>query len=597
MRKKAILVFSSSLLICLFTAIAGRGQHLLRVRPVDKDSAFVADSLQLQMRFDNQFACIRYIDDLPALLRSKGFPTASIDSVISDTAQTLIQLYLGRQYQWMSLRPSGIEAQALLESRFSQRDFIDKPIDLNRLQQIQKRILRYYDNIGYPFAQVYLDSPQLQQNQMQALLKVNPGVQYHIDSIRVFGKGKIRSSFLQQYLNIRNGSLFSRDKLEKVSGRLLELPFIEEVQPSDLTLLGSGAILNLYLQPKRSSQVNFLIGFLPANNETGKLQLTGDVNLNLRNVLSAGETILLNWQQLQVQSPRLNLGYQQPYLFNSAFGIDFAFGLFKKDSTFLQLNAQLGIQYLLSARQSGKLYIQNQSTFLLAAGADTNFVKQTKRLPPNIDVSAIGVGLDYEWNNTNYRLNPRKGNECSISVVAGLKTIKPNTDILNLKEQGFDYARLYDSLQTKTYQLRVRGKWAHYFPLGRTTTLRTSVTAGLFSSQNIFRNELFQIGGYRLLRGFDEESIFATRYAVASAEYRILVALNSYFFGFADAGRVVNRYQLVNQTNNFISGGLGLAFETRTGLLNISYALGKRDDLPFNLRQASKIHFGYVNYF
>ena len=33
--------------------------------------------------------------------------------------------------------------------------------------------------------------------------------------------------------------------------------------------------------------------------------------------LGAGETIGLNWQQLQVKSPRLNIIYQHPYLFNT----------------------------------------------------------------------------------------------------------------------------------------------------------------------------------------------------------------------------------------------------------------------------------------
>jgi hypothetical protein len=46
-----------------------------------------------------------------------------------------------------------------------------------------------------------------------------------------------------------------------------------------------------------------------------------------------------------------------------------------------------------------------------------------------------------------------------------------------------------------------------------------------------------------------------------------------------------------------VSTGLGMAFETKFGLLNVSYAIGKRDDVKFNLRGASKIHFGYVNYF
>ena len=362
-------------------------------------------------------------------------------------------------------------------------------------------------------------------------------------------------------------------------------------------MLGSGSILNLYLAPKRSSQANFLIGFLPSASQTGKLQLTADVNLDLKNALNTGETILLNWQQLQPKSPRLNLGYQQPYIFNSSFGIDFLFDLYKKDSTFLQLNAQLGLQYILSANQSGKVFMQWQNSFLLGDGVDTNQVKATKKLPPNIDVTAVNFGLDYDWNKTDYRLNPRTGNEIKVTTSVGIKNIKRNNEILSIKDPSFNYATLYDSLKERAYQFRIKLMAAHYFPVGKQATVKAAVNVGVFNSPGTFRNELFQIGGYRLLRGFDEESIYATQYAVLTTEYRYRLALNSFLFGFVDAGWVRSKYQAVNVKNTFIGTGLGLAFETKFGLLNISYAVGKRDDVQFSLREASKIHFGYVNYF
>jgi hypothetical protein len=126
-------------------------------------------------------------------------------------------------------------------------------------------------------------------------------------------------------LAIPNGSLYNKEKLEQVSKRILELPYLQEVQPNDMTLLGTGSILNLYLAHKRSSQANFLIGFLPGAGQSGKLQLTADVNLDLKNALKNGETILFKWQQLQPKSPRLNIGFQQPYIFNSSFGFDFEY--------------------------------------------------------------------------------------------------------------------------------------------------------------------------------------------------------------------------------------------------------------------------------
>lgn len=84
--------------------------------------------------------------------------------------------------------------------------------------------------------------------------------------------------------------------------------------------------------------------------------ITGEGNLNLKNALGAGETIGLNFQALQVQSQRLNILYQHPYIFNSPFGLDFNFDMFRKDSSFLNVNLQLGAQYVLSSTQTGKLF-------------------------------------------------------------------------------------------------------------------------------------------------------------------------------------------------------------------------------------------------
>ncbi len=589
---------------CIFVSNASSQQTAdtinkfkLNIQLVDKDTTFDLQGLKLQTAFSNQLQCNIYISNIPILLSSKGYPTASVDSIWYDTASAGINLFLGKQYKWIKLLPDSIDKKAIAESGYFEKNFTNKLFNTGQLQKIQLRILNYYANNGYPFAQVFLDSIHMEEEKINALLKVSKGPLYHIDSIRVFGKVKITKNFLAHYLSITNGSIYNKQKLEEVSQRILELPYLQEQQPNDINMLGSGAVLNLYLAPKKSSQFNFLIGVLPNAGQSSKLQITADVNLNLKNALNNGETILFNWQQLQKKSPRLNLGYQQPYIFKSNFGVDFLFDLFKKDSTFLQINAQLGMQYILSASQSGKFFVQWQNAFLLANGVDTNIVKATKKLPPNIDVSAVSFGLDYDWSKTDYRLNPRKGNEIRLIASAGIKKIKRNNDIISIKDPLFNYTSLYDSLKERSYQFRVKLTAAHYFPLGKQSTFKTGVTAGIFSSQNIFRNELFQIGGYRLLRGFDEESIFATQYAVVTAEYRIRASLNSYFFTFIDGGIVKNKYQNINLNNTFTAAGLGIALETKLGLLNISYAIGKRDDVKFNIRQSQKIHFGYVNYF
>ena len=569
-------------------------RYSLQIQYSGKDSSFDPRLYHIPAYFNNQLQCREYVKQLPLLLQRKGFAEASTDESHFDSIFARITLHIGPRYQWWNIRPDSIEESVIRQVNWPKPD---APLEFAELENLQERIIQAYENIGYPFAATRIDSLQFNGYRLNALLHLSRGPLYHIDSIRIIGKARISKTFLEKYLSLPKGCVYSQDKLKDISRRLAELPFLTEQQPHDIQLLGTGSILNLYLNPKKNSQVNFLIGFLPANNLTNKLQLTGDVNLLLKNSFGKAETILVNWQQLQLQSPRLKLGYQQPYLFKSPFGIDFGFDLFKKDSSFLQINALLGIQYLVSAHQSGKLYLQQQSTSLLASGIDTNLVKSTRQLPAIADVKSVYAGLVYEYNRTNFKLNPQKGLEFSMNLNAGIRRVTKSNSILELKTPGFDYNRLYDSVQLRSYQFRIQLQGARYTKTGKRSTLKSALQAGWIESEQLFRNELFQIGGFKLMRGFDEESIFATRYGVLTNEIRYLLGTQSYLFAFSDLGWTKNLHSQINSSNQFISGGIGIVFETKTGILNMSFAAGKRNDVPFNWRSAAKIHFGFVSYF
>ena len=565
-----------------------------------KDTADKIQQLDLKSIFESQTFAEIYIDKLPETLLGKGFPTASVDSVRYDSLFAQVKIYLGKKYQWLAISTDSIDQSVLDNTGWNEKQFTNREIDFKRLRFQQDKIIEYYENIGYPFAKVSLKNVEIIDNKIKAQLFADKGILYHIDSIRVYGKVKIKNLFLQHYLDIANGSIYNYQKLKQVSKLIQELPFLQEQQPWDLSMLGTGATLNLYLEPKKSSEINVLVGFVPANTITGKAQITADVHLNLKNTLGAGEGILLNWQQLQPQSPRLNLGYTHPYLLNSKFGIDLSFDLLKRDSSYLQLNGILGIQYVISPSKTLKVFYQNEQSFLLSGGVDTNQIIYSKMLPPNIDVGSGNFGLGYHFVNTNYRLNPRRGNELEITATAGIRRTSKNNDIVNLKDPSnpsFDFNSLYDTIKLKSYRFKIIAQGSHYFPVGKSSTLKTALSAGLIQSPQVFQNELFRIGGYKILRGFDEESIYANQYAVFTGEYRYLVGINSYFFGFSDVGFTKTIYNAIQYSNSFVSGGIGLAFETKFGLLNLSYALGKRNDVKFDIRNSSKIHFGYINYF
>ena len=582
-------------------SLKAQNEYSLYIRPIDRDSAFLSSNLGLRTAFRTRSECSSYIHSIPATLQAKGYVTASLDSIHYDTTFARVVLYVGSKYEWAKLETKQIDPSVLQAVGWRDKTFSEEPMDFLMVQQWQEKILTYMENSGYPFAKVYLDSLQIEDEKVWAQLKLEKGPAYKIDSIRILGNAKISNDFLQRYLDIKNGSLFNREKLLRVSRKMRELTYVEEEYPPKLIWLGTGSTLEMYLKQKRSSQVNVLVGFLPNNDQlaSNKLLVTGEANLNLKNELGAGETIGLNWQQLQVKSPRLSIFYQHPYIFNTPVGLDFAFDMFRKDSTFLNVNFQLGAQYILNTNHSGKIFLQRFQSIVTAI--DTNYILQTYGLPDEADVRWASLGVDYEYNNTNYRLNPVKGNEFRIITTVGTKKIKKNNDVLDLKDPSdpsFDFGTLYDTVKLNSYQIRIRATAAKYFRLGRQnrSTFKTGVNGGYFQSENIFRNELFQIGGYKLLRGFDEESQYLSRFIIGTLEYRYLVGQNSFFYVFADGGWGRNKSQNTDAEYTYFGTGLGLSFETKVGIFNLAWAVGKRNDLEFNLRQ-SKIHLGFVNYF
>jgi hemolysin activation/secretion protein len=116
------------------------------------------------------------------------------------------------------------------------------------------------------------------------------------------------------------------------------------------------------------------------------------------------------------------------------------------------------------------------------------------------------------------------------------------------------------------------------------------------NNNQLYNNELLRIGGQQIMRGFDEQSIFASWYQVLTTELRFLLGTNSYAYLFGDFSHVQNN-SVENNNNTFRYGfGLGIALETKIGIFGLSYALGTSIDNPIIFRNG-KVHFGYINLF
>ncbi|MFN5830162.1 MAG: BamA/TamA family outer membrane protein, partial [Bacteroidota bacterium] len=299
--------------------------------------------------------------------------------------------------------------------------------------------------------------------------------------------------------------------------------------------------------------------------------------------LNRGELIDIDWRRLQLNSRDIKAKVTYPYLINTPLGLDLNFKLFQRDTIFIDVTQHAGLQYLLSGNNFFKFFVNNRSLSLVS----TTGLDMLSTLPEYADVKTLTYGLGVKYEQTDYRFNPRKGYRVSANVATGNKKIIKNPKI---------NAALYEDVNLKSVLYNGDLQADLFIPVMRQSTINIGLKAAGMQTEEVFLNEAYRIGGNNSVRGFDEESIYATSYGIANLEYRFLFEQNSFLFLFGNAAW----YELDTEKSYLkdtpYGFGAGVSFQTKAGIFSISYALGKQFDNPLLLR-AAKVHFGIVSVF
>lgn len=530
------------------------------------------------------------LENLLQKLHEAGYLEASIDHIeIKDSSLTEAKLFIGPQYQWTFLSPGNIRSDWLNKAGYREKLFRGKLFSIEELVELKQALLTIAENDGFPFAKIDLQRLEVRDGQISAALNLERDSLILFDELKIEGTLNISLQYLTKYLGILPDQPYSREQVLKIKDRLKELPFLDSASDPVVQFSDNRAIVTLNLKKKRSSKFDFIIGVLP--NTDGRLRITGDFKGELYNQFGQGERIFASFEQLKPGSQQLNIQANYPYLPQMPFGLDATFDLFKQDSSFVDLRYDLGVQYQMEGGDYVKVFWRNQQSNLLAI--NTQRIIQSGRLPETLDFQYATFGLAWLKQKLDYRLNPRMGWSVFIEGGAGRKQVKPNPKILELPVGG-----LYDSIPLRTFQYRFEADLAAYVPLFSRSTIKLGFRGGWVASANpIYQNEQFRIGGNRLLRGFTEQSIFATRFGVLTGEYRFLIGQNSYLSTFIDGAYVedeTNERRIIDQKLGF---GAGITFETNVGLFSLSMAYGRSSLAPALDFGAPKVHFGYVNLF
>jgi len=526
----------------------------------------------LPEKFKDSLSLINYMKDFQSFAIKKGYLLSSYDSLHFAKKQATVSFYVGPRFKKAKLNIP--EKQLVfLKRKGSLSEKLLRNVDFSpaEISRIMTDILSVYENNGYPFCRVKLTEITISDDALEASIGINAHQQYKITKINLPGEPDISEKFLFSYIQIKPGDLFNQEKIAKISSVIKQISFIEEIKAPELLFTEEGVELFLYLKSRPVSLINGVIGLQPNAAQKDKVTLTGELRLKLVNSLRKAELFDLNWRSIQAQTQSMKIQTTLPNLFQTSFGLDGQFNLYKRDSTFLELNMMGGVQFAMANGNFIKAFYRRSSSNILGSGLNNPLFSNLK----NVETNAYG--LAFYKQTIDYLPNPRKGYSILLEASAGIRTTKDT--LSKIKET------------TSKYELQLQ----FYFPLTKRHVIKLANFTQAYLTPIYFENEVYRFGGQISLRGFNEEELYATSRSVFSLEYRFLLDRNSFVFAFFDQAWYENRSKTF-KTDHPLGFGAGFTFGTAIGNFAISYALGQQLNQQVILRDG-KVHFGYIAYF
>jgi len=526
-----------------------------------------------EAEFKDSISAVRYIARLQKTAVEKGYLLASTDSIRFTKNEAHVYFYLGDRFQTAALTLPASEIDFVRnKTHFKEKFLTQLPFTPREITTALTSIHKAYINNGYPFAKISLETVEIDASNLKAQVVINKGAFYSWQDIHVKGDTAVGQKYLSSLLGISIGDPFNEQLLHNISASIERIPFLKEMKPHEILFTKAGCELYLYVESVAISSFNGVVGLQP-DPISQRLTLTGELNLKLLNVLKRGELLNMKWQSIRDQTQSLTSRLNYPFLFGTSFGLDGTFDLYKRDTSFLELNGTAGVQYFLNKGNFIKAYYQALSSNVLSGGANNTLFSKLGSSQSN------NYGLAFISNRVDYVPNPTRGVHFEVSSSVGSRNARAN-DTLPL-------------IKSTTFRGDLEIEW--FIPLYKRHVLRIANGTQFYVADEIFQNEVYRFGGLTAQRGFNEDELLATTRTTSTLEYRFLLDRNSHVFAFYD----ITWYE--NNAGGYYNDtpygfGLGFSFRTNLGVFSISYALGKQfnQEIQFS---TSKVHFGYIAYF
>ncbi len=550
--------------LLIFTSVFGQ-EFQLKITSKKELNKTIINHLSFNNKHASEESIYNEIDSIINKLEIKGYLNTVLDSVFkTETSYTAIY-NVGKQTKKIKINYTGllndVLSKKILQQVSSKVTDTYFEIPFNEIEYTMQFIVDYYENAGYSFTQSHLTNIKLKDDYAIAELKITTTKTRTIDKIIVKGYIDFPKKFINHELHLKIGSKFNKTKLKNASIAMHKITFAEEQKSPEVLFTNDSTFIYLYLKKKQANKFDGVIGFSSKEEKSG-LEFNGYIDLSFNNIFNNGENIDLFWKNNGNESQRFYIGAKIPYIFNLPIIPKINFELFRQDSTYSNTLTNIDLSYSL-----------NKRGYISASFHTENSNSLSKEPSANVEsFTNVFYGINYSYETI----------------------INDNLFPVKFKLNVSSYLGNRNSENTKTNQSKFSLKTNYQWRIDQKNYIFLQNQSALLNSKNYFENELYRIGGVDNIRGVNEESIFASSYSIFNLEYRFRPNHSSYFYTISDFAYIEDKS--ISKNSQIYSLGIGYAFFTKLGLLNISYAIGKFKNNPFIFND-SKLHIKVISYF
>lgn len=404
-------------------------------------------------------------------------------------------------------------------------------LKLKDIPNTLQSLVDFYTQNGFLFASVKLDSLAQNESGYQVTLNIVEGDFCEFSDVRFKGNKVSTELSLLKISQLNSMKKITPDFLKAAEENIRRKSYINECQ---IFPLNSHQLL-VEIEEGRMNRFSGILGY--DNTQDSENKLTGFLDFEFLNLYGTDRSLALQWQKLQANSSSIELSYHESGLNNFPVNGDLTLYREEADSTYINSKLETEVYYYTLYQLYGIYY-----------ALETYY--PGSRRPKLIETSTYHkIGGFWEYDDTDYALNPRKGS------------------FINFK-----YYYIIDQKKgSDSDKQAVESSYKKYWSLNNRVVLFSGINASYMENKNLKDYENFDLGGSKNLRGFMEKQFYGHRILWTNLELRYLVNRKSRFFLFSDYGYAENN----EYTNGKIFGfGGGMRLETRIGLLGIDYGFG-----------------------